>query len=301
MPAAFLPSRWDDVQVPQNGQLFVDHAGYFVHDLDRSAAELRRLGFTPSQENLQTNLDADGQVRPSGTSNRLVRLRRGFLEFLAATHDTPLADQLRTAISCYSGLHLIAFSSLDLEEQRRRLLELGLSMQQIVTLRRYTNTPEAEGWVEWSVLRSQPTTMPEGRIQFVYPHTPNLSWPPGTWDHPNHADSLTGVIICVENSSESQQRFSKYLGLPLAGSILETDRGMVTIFNPGEAAATFPNFNPPTLPYICAATIASSNLKETCKYFTESGIKFHSDSKGNIWLAPETALGSYLGFHQAVR
>ena len=71
--------------------------------LDVAMAALQRLGFSPSGVNLQNNVGVDGVSRPSGTSNRLVRFRRGFLEFLSATHDTPLADQLRLAHDRYEG------------------------------------------------------------------------------------------------------------------------------------------------------------------------------------------------------
>ena len=137
MPQSILPRRWTDKQVPERDQLFLDHVGSFVGDLDRAAIILRRLGFAPSAVSHQTNLAADGAVLLSGTSNRLVRLRRGFLEFLASTSDTPLAEQLRGALVRYEGLHLIAFSHADLEAQRARLLKCGFDMQSILEIPSY--------------------------------------------------------------------------------------------------------------------------------------------------------------------
>ena len=102
---------WTERQIPERDEVFVDHVGYFVHDLDAAGAQLARLGFRVSAINVQTNADASGALKPSGTSNRLAKLRFGFLEMLAATHDTPLAEQFKSQIARYPGLHLIAFSA----------------------------------------------------------------------------------------------------------------------------------------------------------------------------------------------
>ena len=126
---SILPRCWTDRQVPEREQIFLDHVGWFVGDLDRAATTLRRLGFAPSAIRQQQNVAADGTVQPSGNSNRLVRLRRGFLEFLASTSDTPLSEQLRKALVRYEGLHLMAFSHADLEAQRARLVKCGFEMQ----------------------------------------------------------------------------------------------------------------------------------------------------------------------------
>src|SRR5256885_14479080 len=116
---------WIDSQLPVRDEVFVDHVGYFVHDLDAAGTQLERLGFRVSAINVQTNADASGALKPSGTSNRLAKLRFGFLEMLAATHDTALADQLKVAIARYSGLHLIAISAEDMQAERARPAAVG--------------------------------------------------------------------------------------------------------------------------------------------------------------------------------
>src|SRR5437868_9174594 len=122
---------WTDRQLPERGEVFLDHVGYFVGDLDAAGSQLERLGFRVSLANVQTNTDASGALTPSGTSNRLARLKRGFIEMLAATHDTPLADQFNQAIARYSGLHLIALSAEDMRRERDRLEGMGFAMQEV--------------------------------------------------------------------------------------------------------------------------------------------------------------------------
>ena len=297
MPNSTVDRPWTDAQVPEGDELFLDHVGYFIDDLDNAAAALERLGFSVSPINLQTNLGEDGVTRPSGTSNRLVRLRRGFLEFLAATHDTPLADQLLEARARYAGLHLIAISHADLEAQRARLVASGFDMQQMVHLRRHVREHGIEGEVAWSVLRPMPGVMPEGRIQYVYPHTPDLAWPPGSTEHPNGADSLTGILVCVADPAEGQERYAAFMDRQAGANGFETDRGFVRIVGVEEAAALLDAFEAPSLPFMAAATIATTDLDVTRRVLSDNGIAAQPDGDGALWVSPADALGGHLCFH----
>ena len=55
-----MNARWTERQLPQRGEVFIDHVGYFVADLDAAGAQLERLGFRVSLVNVQTNADAKG-------------------------------------------------------------------------------------------------------------------------------------------------------------------------------------------------------------------------------------------------
>jgi hypothetical protein len=297
MPRSILPARWTDQQVPVGDQIFLDHTANFVGDLDQAATSLQRLGFAPSGINLQTNLDENGVARPSGTSNRLVRLRRGFLEFLAATHDTPLADQLRAAHARYEGLHLVAVSHADLDTQHSRLVASGFDMQPMVHMRRRALEPGLDGEVAWSILRTLPGIMAEGRIQFVYPHTPELTWPPGSTEHPNCADSLTGVTLCVAEPEEAKSRYGAYLDRTADSDGFTLDRGVLRIVGPDDATTLIPNFAPPSLPFIAAVTVASGDLDQTRRILGENGVPFDEAMDGFLWVGPDDALGCHLCFH----
>src|SRR5436305_8389570 len=205
---------WAGRQLPEHGEIFLDHVGYFVGDLDAAGVRLVRLGCRLSQINVQTNADASGTLTPSGTSNRLAKLRFGFIELLAATHDTPLADQFRQAIARYSGLHLIAFSAEDMRTERARLMDAGFAMQEVVELKRRDRTLSGEPEVHFSVLRPQPGVMPEGRVQWVRPHTPQIVWRAETITTENGAEGLTDMLICVDDPAAVAERYGGYVGHP---------------------------------------------------------------------------------------
>jgi Glyoxalase-like domain len=80
-----------DRQLPQGDEIFLDHVGYFVADLEAAGRQLERLGFQVSPLNVQCNANERGALLPTGTSNRLALLDRGFIEVLAATGQTTLA------------------------------------------------------------------------------------------------------------------------------------------------------------------------------------------------------------------
>ena len=152
--------------------------------------------------------------------------------------------------------------------------------------------------VSWSILRTLPHVMPEGRIQFVYPHTPELSWPPGSTEHPNHADSLTGVMVCVREPDETKDRFGAYLGRDTDPDRLTTDRGRVHIVGPEDAGDFLPDFLPPSLPYIAAVTVMTTDLGETRRVIRNNGVVPLAKRDGILWVSPTDALGCYLGFHE---
>jgi hypothetical protein len=291
---------WADRQLPERDEIFVDHVGYFVADLDAAGAQLERLGFRVSLANVQTNADAAGKLKPSGTSNRLARLRRGFLEILAATHPTPLADQLSQALARYSGLHLIAFSAADMPRQRARLMDAEFPMQPVVELRRRDRTLPGEPEVHFSVLRPQPGVMAEGRVQWVTPHTPDTVWRPDMITTENGADGLTDILLCVDDPAAVAARYGRYLARAPAVRdglhVIALDRGGLVFADAGKVGKILPEFRPPSLPFMAAQALRA-DLSLTREALARNGITPVFQSAELICLGPEAALGSYMLFH----
>src|SRR5215469_8417909 len=107
-------------QLPDRGQIFLDHTAFFVPAMEPAASTLERCGFRLTPFTIQTNREGEATV-PSGTGNRCAMLRNGYLELLTATSDSPLAAQLRERIADHPGLHLAAFTSADAVAEHRRL------------------------------------------------------------------------------------------------------------------------------------------------------------------------------------
>ncbi|MCW3479214.1 VOC family protein [Neisseriaceae bacterium JH1-16] len=286
---------------PEGHQLFLDHVGYFVPDLDIAASQLEKLGFRVSKTNTQKSPNEQGELIPTGTSNRLVMLKQGFLETLAATSPTPLADQLTHALSRYQGLHLIALAHADLPGQRERLIQQNFAMQQCITLRRWVPTPDGERQTGISVLRTQPGEMAEGRVQMVTNHTPELFWTPGSTDHENCAEAITDLLICVPDPGEAASRYERYTGKTARSTdglvAFPMDHGRLVLMTPDKATSMLPGFAMPSLPYMAGIAIRSNNIDVTRSVLERNGVPLLFTSKTLLYVGPGNGLGSYMLFH----
>ena len=291
--------HWTERQLPERDEVFIDHVGYFVADLAAAGAQLERLGFRVSLVNVQTNADASGELKPSGTSNRLAKLKFGFLEVLAATHDTPLADQFRRQIARYSGLHLIAFSAADMPATRRRLTAAGFATFDIVELKRRDRTLPGAPEIHFSVLRPQPGVMAEGRIQWVRPHTVENVWRPETISD-NGAEGLTDVLLCVDDPAAVAARYGRYVGrAPVARGAthaIALDRGGLVFMDADRAAKVLPGFRAPSLPFMAGQAVRA-DLVRLREVLARNGVRPVFSSSDLLCVGPSDALGGYLLFH----
>lgn len=291
---------WIERQLPQRDDVFLDHVGYFVHDLDAAGALLERLGFRVSAVNVQTNADPSGVLKPSGTSNRLAKLKFGFLEMLAATHDTPLADQFKRQIARYSGLQLIALSHDDIPAQHTRLTAAGFAMQDVVELRRRDRTLPGAPQVHFSVLRPQPGVMAEGRVQWVKPNTPDTVWRADTITTENGAEGLTDMLLVVEDPGAVAARYGRYAGRAPAmrGGMhaVTLERGGLLFAEAAQAAKILPGFRVRSLPFMAGQALRA-DLALTRQVLEKNDIKPVFSASDMICVGPADALGGYMLFH----
>lgn len=294
--------NWTARQLPERDEVFIDHVGYFVHDLEAVGAQMERLGFRVSLINVQTNADAKGELKPSGTSNRLAKLKFGFLEILAATHDTPLAAQFRQQIARYSGLQLIAFSAADIPATRQRLTAAGFAMQSVVELKRRDRTLPGAPEVHFSVLRPEPGVMAEGRVQWVHPHTPDTVWRAETITTENGAEGLTDILLCVDDPAAVAARYGRYVGrAPVVHGgmhVITLDRGGLVFVDASAAAKMIPDFRPPSPPFMAGQALRA-DLALTRVALERAGVRPVFSSSDVICVGPTDALGGYLLFHAA--
>ena len=294
---------WVERQLPQGEEIFLDHVGYFVPDLNDGASALRRLGFQFTDISIQYNADADGNMVKAGTANRLVLLDIGYIELLGAVSDTALADQLNAGLARYAGFHVIARTHADLNARHAHLAAAGFQPQPVVRLRRRIDTQEGEKQVAYSVLRTRPGAMTEGRVQMLTHHTPELVWTPGSTVHDNRAEALTGLLVCVADPEEVAARYARFTGKP-AGKVgglhtVALDRGAI-IFAGAEAAEdVVPDLEIPNLPFIAGVSLRSANIPATRQALADRAVRpLHADGE-LICIGPRDALGGYLLFHAA--
>jgi len=288
-------------QTPAPGEIFLDHVGWYVPDMDAAAAAFERLGFRLTPFTAHADEQPDGSRAPSGTANRCAMLERGYLEVLTHTPelDTTRARELRAGLARYTGLHLIAFTCADAETESARLRSAGFATQPTVRLRRPMPLDSGgEGTAAFSVVRLPPGAMPEGRIQLLTQDTPDTVWQPSTIARDNAIEALSGVVVASANPDEARSRFARYLGrsVPQRG-MLELARGRVIFMTADEFRAAVPGAAVPSLPFIGAAVLRSRDLAATRDYFTRRGVRLVFDRPAALAVAPDDAMGAAIVVH----
>ena len=284
--------------VPTRDQVFLDHVGLFVPDLEGSPERYADLGFTltPAARH------GDAGAGPSGTGNRCAMFGAGYLEILGATgEDTPLARQLRAGLDRYNGLHLIAFAVADAEAHHGALQARGFEAQPMVRLRRPVPTEDGEGTARFDVVRPLPGSMPEGRIQMLTHHTPELVWQPRYVDHANGALVLSGVLVAVDDGAEAAARFARFLDRTAAtgdgwGEVA-LDRGRMAFVEAGRLGEWLPGVSAPSVPYIAAMSLETADPQATMRFFDGRGVPWEPLDGGRIRVPGTAALGAHLIFH----
>lgn len=245
-------------QLPGQAEVFLDHVAYFVPAMAPAARALERCGFRLTPFTIQTNW-VGGNPVPAGTGNRCAMLRRGYVEILAATEDTPLARQLRDRLERHVGLHLAAFSSADAAGEHRRLAAAGFPVLPLLDMRRPVATETGEQHARFTIARLADGAMPEGRIQFLTHHSESLVWREPYLDHPNGAQALLGLWIAAENPDEPADRFARFTGRPARHerdvAIIPLDRGCLRFASPEYLQQHFGIAPGPPLPYLAANEI----------------------------------------------
>ena len=303
---AMTPSAFEKIaaaQAPKPGKLTLDHIAHFVPDLENAAPALERLGFTLTPFSAQSHrLEPGGPLLPAGSGNRCIMLKRGYLECLAPTGDTPVANQLRTAIQRYVGVHSVIFGTGAASEDYERLAREGFSPLEPVALQRQLMTPHGEDTARFTVVRVAPGTMPEGRIQYCQHYTPQFVWQPQWLSHANRATALTAVMLCVENPGETAQRYARFTGLKAIGEDdrwhIDTSRGRVLFKSPAIIKRVF-NIEPATMPWIAGYALASNNMEITRKHIAESDFAHGALDGERFYVVPPASVGGIIVFEPA--
>ena len=295
---------WTDRQLPEDDEIFLDHLAHFVPDMAVAETAMTDLGFVLSPFTPQTNAAGPGEPPIQvGLANRCALLERGYLEILTphGKAETALAGQSLAAMERYVGVHLLAFSCVEPKDQTQRLAAEGFEPLPPVALQREIETETGPGLLRFSVLRVKPGTMPEGRIQFLTHHTPELLWQPRWMTHPNGARALTDILLCVDDPKAVASRFGRFTGLAGSGDPIRvaTARGRLTIVNANRAARLVPDLFETSSPSIAAYAIETTDLDQARRHVVAHGLhpNDHDPDAGSFWVTGPAGLGGAILFH----
>lgn len=280
-------------QLPRDDEIFLDHIGHFVRDIEAAAEALSVCGFQTTPFAVQASpTGPDGAMEPTGTGNVCAMLRAGYLEFLTKTSDTPLSAELDAAVARWPGVHLAAFAVAKPDETYARLQTSGIDMRPLVHMRRPVETENGASEASFTILRPKPGVMLEGRMQLLTHHTEEQVWQQRWLAQPNGVRGLLGALIFSTDPDEAAARFKKLLGVTPAksdqGILFSLSRGYIQILPADKAEKTF-NI-PPGLPWIAAYALHVESLGKIRHYMSEAGIPVAEHGPALIAAFPE-ALG----------
>lgn len=254
-------------QTPAAGEIFLDHVAWFVPAMAHAEAALLAMGFALTPFTRQMNQTPDGPV-PAGMANRCAMLESGYLEFLTAVADTPLAAQFHAQTARYVGLHLLAFTEADPFVAHARLEARGFHPDPPVALRRRVELPDGDtAEAAFTVLRLPASLMPEGRIQLLAHHTPEAIWQERWTAQPNGIGGLEAVLLAVADPAEAADRFARFLDRPATPlgdgrERIRLDRGALVFAAPDWVEAHLGALPSPA-PVIAAVALATADATAT--------------------------------------
>jgi len=293
-------------QLPRGNEIFLDHVGHFVCDPEKATDALERLGFAPTPVSIQVNPDVapDAPGRLTGTGHVPAMLRRGYIEVLFKTADTPLGQEFDRAIERYPGVHLAAFSIADAAAAHRRLTAAGFNPRPLVEMSRPVETEQGPGTAAFTVLRLPPGGMPEGRIQMLKHRSQKTVWQPRWMTHRNGAVGLLDFVIVTVDPNEAADRFSRFTGRPSdtcrVGRIVWLDRGAVALLSPATYTSLLPGCAIPFLPCCAAYGLAVHSVEETEAVLCTNGVPVRRCARALVVdFPPELGLGAWVFVERA--
>ena len=234
------------------------HLGIVTRDLSKAGDAYERLGFLLTPLSFpQFPLTPGGAPEVVGVGNRHAIFKNSYLELLGVV-DPVRWDSISTAqrgpfdidrpLNRYEGLHVMHFGTENLEEVRARLVSEGVNPSTIEPFQRTVEIPGGSAVMRARRLSFAPGDNPEALFQIVEHDTPELVLQPRYMAHPNGAQTLTEVILCVDDPKKAATRYASYAGHRAArlGDLFVIDLGeaRLLIVDPSGLTSVLPGQDP---------------------------------------------------------
>ncbi|MFM9368467.1 VOC family protein [Streptomyces sp. Da 82-17] len=310
------------------------HVGHVVGDMAQAMALYRRLGFRLPPPSVPALAPRDGGVPvPFGAANTHADLARGFIELVTPVNagstaaglprDTrtvplqappeklPVLQSRIEATSArladwrgqFEGLHILMFSSPDIDGAADRLTAAGVGHGGVNTVGRPVETPDGQrtetvryleiGHGEGGEAAHEP---PVGRIGVVADLDPDFQHLRHL-DHPNGAQDLAEAVLCVADDQLPfvRERFERYLGRPVD---IDADAPL-TLVRVTDLPDLLPGEQPPALPALIACTVTVPDTARVRALLEENGLPVRETGRGEPFVPAAAALGTALIFREA--
>jgi len=169
----------------------------------------------------------------------------------------------------------------------------------MVHLRRDVEAADgSDAEVQFSVVRAAFDEIPEGRIQVLTHHTPDLMWQDRYLARDNAIAGLVDAVVCVDVPEQSAQTMAHFLDKQatirdMDDACIVCNRGGLRFVTRGSLALLLPDFTPPSLPYTAAIGFRSADIDKTRAFFSAQGLRL-IETDAALIVHPDDALGTAL-------
>jgi catechol 2,3-dioxygenase-like lactoylglutathione lyase family enzyme len=272
----------------------IDHAVVMVRDLDRAAANWKRLGFTVSPRGTHSS--------HMGTANHTIMLDPDYIELLGVLAETELNAPARAFLAQREGVERIAFTAVDSAEGAKEIRARGWQPIGPTDFERPVTMPDGRQSAakfrtfQWPVVEA-----PGGVRIFACQHeTPNTVWIPELMKHANGAKRLKQVLLVAPEPAreaahlsrlidrEAHQQDDDSLIVPSGG-----DRADFVITSKEQLSRRYPGVSLAGLPERgSAGLVIAADLAATKRALGGIGIP----SAGAVCVPPATCNATLLAF-----
>lgn len=240
-------------------------------------------------------IPADAQLVPlHAPPDRLQAL----LERINAT-----SANLAECLTRFEGLHILMFSSADIDATAARLTTAAVRHGGVNTVQRPVGGHvETVRYLE--IDGARPGVEVEGRVGVVADLDPRIQ-AARLADHPNGAVGLVDATLCTADTEldATRARYVRYLNrAPRTegpAQVFDLDGATLTLVPASGLAVLFPGEQPPALPALIACTVAVRDLTATKKLLEDNEVQLRQTPHGDVFVPAATALGVTIAFRQA--
>lgn len=273
----------------------IDHVYVLTDDLDRSAAQWQRLGFTVTPRGLHSP--------HKGTGNHTMMLQNDYIELLGVLTPTDNnAFQRDKLANQGDGLHAIACQIADAQAAVDALGGLGIEAGPVGHFERPVDLPGgATGTAAFSTAHFAAKEVPQGTVFMCQHRTRPTVWVPEWMDHPNGATALAAVVMMHDDPASIAPGFARLYAAGAVEAIaggcrVETGTAPILILTPAACAERYPGLDVAATPKgAFAALEIVADLDKAAAALGEIG----KTLPHGIGVGPELGTGAIVAFTAA--
>jgi hypothetical protein len=280
----------------------LDHIVHAVHDLDATADDYRRLGFTVGARNRH----------PWGTHNAIVQFPGVFIELLTVGEPDKIppprprvpsfGDATRDFLRRGEGLSMLVLEGKGAQADADAFRAAHIGDFDVFDFERDARRPDgATVKVAFSLAFAADSKAPDIGFFTCQQHYPENFWNPAFQSHANTVPGIAGVVCVAENPADHHIFFKAFAGVgdltsTSTGITIETPRGEIQVMDPAAFRLHY-GAEPPDV----ARGLRLAALRFAVRDITtaRSFLKAVPESRGKLVVGPQAAHGATLVFEPA--